>query len=161
MTETFRIFFLIILLTISLASYFLVISAFFVKRVSKTQNVINQTPGRSFGLGLVNFLFFSAIIFALFAIAENTGNFVKGLLTVPAFIILAFLISLLSIGLTAMVKVMSERMFPDLTAWKQMLWGSVILCFACALPFVGWFLLIPYVMFIGIGATILGFLQKS
>jgi hypothetical protein len=37
----------------------------------------------------------------------------------------------------------------------------VILCIACALPFVGWFLLLPFVAFTGIGATILGFFQKS
>jgi hypothetical protein len=161
MTDLFRAFFIIILLTISLASYFLVISALFTNRVSKTQNVINQTPGRSFGLGMVNFLFFGAIAFALLSIAESTGAFIKGLLTIPALLILTFLIALSSIGLTSMVKVLSERIFPDLTSWKQIIWGSVVLCFACALPFVGWFLLIPCVMFIGIGAAILGLVQKN
>jgi hypothetical protein len=60
-----------------------------------------------------------------------------------------------------MVKVLSERIFPDLTSWKQIVWGSVVLCFACALPFVGWFLLIPFILFISIGAAILGIVQKS
>lgn len=161
MNDIFRLTLIILLLTITFASYFLVIGALFTNRVSKTQNIINQTPGRSFGLGMVNFLFFGAIAFVLLSIAENTGAFVKGLLTIPALLILTFLIALSSIGLTSMVKVLSERIFPDLTSWKQMLWGSLVLCFACALPFVGWFLLIPSVMFIGIGAAILGFVQRN
>lgn len=161
MTDIFRFTFIIILLTVTLASYFLVIHALFTNRVSKTQNVINQTSGRSFGLGLVNFLFFGAIALALLTIAENTGAFIKGLLTIPALLILTFLIVLSSIGLTSMVKVLGERIFPDLNSWKQIVWSSVILCFACALPFVGWFLLIPSILFISIGGTILGFVQKS
>jgi len=161
MNDIFRLFLIVILLTLSFTSYFLVIGALFTNRVTKTQNIINQTPGRMFGLGMVNFLFFGAIAFVLLSIAENTGPFIKGLLTIPALLILTILIALSSIGLTSVVKVISERIFPDLTSWKQMVWGSVVLCFACALPFVGWFLLLPVVGFIGIGATILGIVQKS
>lgn len=161
MNDIFRLFFIVVLLTLSFTSYFLVIGALFTNRITKTQNVINLTPGRSFGLGMVNFLFFGAITFGLLSIAESTRPFIKGLLTIPALLILTFLIVLSSIGLTSMVKVLSERIFPDLTSWKQMLWGSAILCFACALPFVGWFLLIPCVMFIGIGAAILGIVQRE
>jgi len=54
-----------------------------------------------------------------------------------------------------------ERILPDLPAWKQLPWGTVCLALACALPFVGWFLLLPYVGFIGIGAVILGFFQRD
>lgn len=161
MSDIFRFTLVILLLTVTFASYFLVIGALFTNRVNKTKNVIDQTPGRSFGLGMVNFLFFGAIAFTLLSIAENTGPFIKGLLTIPALLILTFLTILLSIGLTSMVRVLSERIFPDLTSWKQTVWGSVVLCFACALPFVGWFLLLPCLAFIGIGATILGIVQKS
>lgn len=161
MNDIFRLTLIILLLTITFASYFLVIGTLFANRVNKTQTIINQTPARAFGLGLVNFLFFGAIAFVLLSVAENTGAFIKGLLTIPALLILAFLIVLSSIGLTSIVKVLSERIFPDLTSWKQMLWGSVILCFACALPFVGWFLLIPYILFISIGAAILGIVQRD
>lgn len=161
MTDIFRLSLVILLLTITLASYFLIIGALFTNRITKTQNVINQTPGRSFGLGMVNFLFFGAIVVALVSIADGVGAVIRGILIIPALIILTFLIVLSSIGLTSMVKVLGERIFPDLTSWKQTLWGSAILSFACALPFVGWFLLIPYVLFIGIGAAILGFVQKN
>jgi len=165
MTELFRNIFFVIALTITLSSYFLVINALFTNRVNKTQHVINQTPGRSFGLGLVNALFFGAIGIFLLILIDGNANRVPPILRVillfPTIIVWTFLISLASIGLTSMVKVLSERIFPDLTSWKQIVWGSAVLCFACALPLVGWFLLIPCILFIGIGAAILGIVQKN
>ncbi|MBE0670711.1 MAG: hypothetical protein IH588_08995 [Anaerolineales bacterium] len=161
MTDILRIFFIVILLTITLAAYFLVIGALFTSRVIKTQSIINQTSGRAFGLGLVNFFFFGLIAFVMLSLAENAGSFVKGVLTIPALLILAFLSVLLSLGLTGMVNVLGERLFSDLPSWRRNIWGTVILCFACALPFVGWFLLLPYISFVGIGASILGFFQRN
>ena len=161
MTDILRIFFIVILLTITLAAYFLVIGALFTSRVTKTQAIINQTSGRAFGLGLVNFLFFGLIAFVMLSLAENAGSFVKGVLTIPALLILTFLTVLLSLGLTGMVTVLGERLFSDMSLWKRNIWSAVILCFACALPFVGWFLLLPYIGFVSIGASILGFFQRS
>ena len=161
MTDILRIFFIVILLTITLAAYFLVIGVLFTSRVTKTQSIINQTPGRAFGLGFVNFFFFGLIAFVMLSLAENAGSFVKGVLTIPALLILAFLSVLLSLGLTGMVNVLGERLFPDMSSPKRNIWSAVILCFACALPFVGWFLLLPYVGFVGIGASILGFFQRN
>ena len=161
MTDILRIFFIVLLLTTTLAAYFLVIGALFANRVAKTQGVITLTPGRSFGLGMVNFLFFGLTAFVLISVADNTGSFVKGVLILPALVILAFLTALLSLGLTGMVNVLGERLFSDMSLSKRNIWSAVILCFACALPFVGWFLLLPYVGFVGIGASILGFFQRN
>ncbi len=165
MNDIFRLFFIVILLTLSFTAYFLVVGALFTNRVTRTQNIITQTPGRSFGLGMVNFLFLGAIAFVLLMLIDGNANRIPGLLRVllflPTILVWVVLISFSSIGLTSMVKVLSERIFPDLSSWKQMIWGSVVLCFACALPFVGWFLLLPVVAFIGIGAAILGIVQKS
>ena len=161
MTDILRFFFIIILLTASLAGYFLVIGAFFPNRVTKARRVLNQMPGRSFGVGLVNFLFFGVIAIALFSVAENAGGIVKGILTFPALIITGFLAFLLSLGLAGAVNEVGTRLFPDQSHWRQTAWGSAILTFACALPFVGWFLLLPYVALVGIGATILGFFQRG
>jgi hypothetical protein len=83
------------------------------------------------------------------------------ILTIPAVVILGILAIVLSFGLAGMSNLIGERLFPDLPAWKQSLWGTVCLALACALPFVGWFLLLPYVGLIGIGAVILGFFQRN
>lgn len=161
MNDILRLLLIILLLTISLASYFLVIGTLFTSRVDKTQRVINQISGRAFGVGLVNFLFFGVIAVTLFAIAENASGFIKGVLTIPALLITILLTALLSIGLTGMVNIVSEKLFPDMGGWKRVFWGSAILCFACALPFAGWFLLFPFVSFVGVGAVILGFFQRE
>jgi hypothetical protein len=97
----------------------------------------------------------------LFSVAENAGPFIKGILTIPAVVILASLGIVLSMGLAGMSNLIGERTFPDLSAWRQTLWGTVCLSLACALPFVGWFLLFPYIGFAGIGAMILGYFQRE
>ena len=161
MTEILQLFLGVILLTVALAAYFLVFVAFFSNRITKTQRVINQTPGRSFWVGLVNFLFFGVIVMLLFAISENAENLVRFILIPPAVAITAVLAIILSFGLTGMVNTVGERIFPDQSAWRKTLWGTVILAFACALPFVGWFLLLPYTSLTGIGAVILSFFRKD
>jgi hypothetical protein len=118
-------------------------------------------PGRSLGIGFVNFLFFAMLALVLLSVAENAGPFIRGVLTIPATIILALLAIALSLGLTGMANLIGERVFPGLPAWKQILWGTICLSAACALPLVGWFLLLPYVGFVGIGAVILGYIQKA
>jgi hypothetical protein len=161
MTDIFRLFFIIILLTIALAAYFLVVGALFANRTTRTQHMITSMPGRSFGVGLVNFLFFGVIALVLFSLAGNAGKFVKVVLITPASLITALLIIMLSFGLTGMVNLLGERIFPEVASWKRTAYGTMILSFACALPFVGWFLLFPYVGFVGIGAFILGLFQRD
>ena len=161
MTDILRLILIIVLLTIGLAAYFLVIGALFSKRVAKTQRVINQMTGRSFLVGLVNFLFFGVIAVILFSVADNAGGAIRVILTVPALLITALLILILSFGLAGMVTVLGERILPEHSFLKKSVWGTVILTFACALPFVGWFLLLPYTGLVGFGAVILGFFQRG
>ena len=161
MTDLVRLFMIILLLTISLSAYLLVFSAFFPHRVDKSQRLLSQMTGRAFMLGLVNFLFFGVIALSLSSVAENADGLIKVILTIPALLIFAFLALLLSVGLTSVANVLGARLFSEHAAWKQTAGGSIVLTIACALPFVGWFLLLPAVGFIGIGATILGFFQKD
>jgi len=161
MSDIMRLVLVILLLAIGLAAYFLVASALFPQRVAKTKSVIQSMPARSLGIGLVNFLFFAVIAMVLLSVAENTGPVIKSILTIPGIIIIAFLAVLLSLGLTGMSNFIGERIFPDLSSWKQTLRGTVCLTLACALPFIGWFLLLPYAGFVGIGAVILGYFQRG
>jgi hypothetical protein len=165
MTDILRLFFIVLLLTISFAAYFLVIGALFANRVTKTKRVINQMPGRSFGVGLVNFLFFGVILIVLFTITDGNANRVSSvvriILLIPTLTLTALLTAVLSLGLAGMVNLLGERIFPEFNTLKRSVGGSVVLSFACALPFVGWFLLLPYAGLIGFGAVILGFFQRE
>lgn len=159
MSDIVRLFLILMLLIAGLTAYFLVLSALFAPRITKTRTIAGSMPARSLGIGFVNFAFFAVIAVVLLSIAENAGPFLKGVFTIPAMLILAVLSIALSLGLAGMSNLIGERLFPDFPAWKQMLWGTVCLAFACALPFVGWFLLLPYAGFVGVGAVILSFLQ--
>src|SRR5688572_29113423 len=131
MNDILRLFFIIILLTIGLAAYFLVISALFANRVAKAQRVINHMPARAIGVGLVNFLFFGVIAIVLFSVAENIEGTIKVILTIPALLIAALMIIILSFGLAGMVNLVGERILPEHSSLKKTVWGSVMLTFAC------------------------------
>jgi len=161
MTDIVRLLLIVILLLSAVSAYFLVLNALFVTRVTWTRAIAQSMPARSFGIGFVNFVFFAVIALVLLSLAENAGAVVKGILTIPAVLIVAFLSIVLSFGLAGMSAFVGERIFPGLPAWKQLLWGTVCLALACSLPFVGWFLLLPYVGFVGFGAVILAFVQKE
>ena len=161
MSDIFQLILALILLTIGLAAYFLVISVLFPQHAKKAVSTIQSMPFRSFGIGLVNFIFFFVVAAVLLSVAENAGSFIKGVLTIPALIILAFLTIVLSLGLAGMSSLIGERIFSESSGWQQTVWGTVCLALACALPFVGWFLLLPYVAFVGLGAVILGFFQRE
>lgn len=161
MTDILRLLFIVLLLTVSLAAYFLVVGAFFPNRVDKSQRALNQMAGRAFGVGLVNFLFFGVLAIVLFSVAESTNGLIQVILTFPALIITGFLTVLLTFGLAGTVRELGARLFPEQTAWRQTVWGSAVLTLACALPLVGWFVLLPAVAVISIGATILGFFQRD
>jgi hypothetical protein len=162
MSGIMHIFIIILPLTISLAAYFLTVNALFPVRVGKTKAIIQIIPARSFWLGLVNFSFFFIVAIILFSISDNVDNeFIKGVVMLPALIILAFIAIMLTFGLAGMTAYVGERIFPEISSWKQAIWGTVCLSFACVLPFVGWFLLFPYIGLVGIGAFILGIFQRE
>ncbi len=161
MSDIARLLVIIVLLLVGLSAYFLVLNALFAVRITQTRTVAQSMPARSFGIGLVNFLFFGVIAIVLLSVAENAGPFIKAVLSFPAIVILAFLAIVLSLGLAGMSNIIGERILPELSGWKQTLWGTVCLTLACALPFVGWFLLLPYVGLTGFGAVILGFFQRK
>ena len=161
MTDILRLFFIIILLTIGLAAYFLVIGALFANRVTQAQRVINQMPARAIGVGLVNFLFFGVIAMILLSVAENANGAIKAILTLPALLITVLLAITLSFGLAGVVNVLGERILPEYSSIKKSIWGSILLTFACALPFVGWFLLLPYAALLGFGAVIISLFQRN
>jgi hypothetical protein len=162
MTEILRVTLLVTLLAVAFACYFLVVSAFFNKRVLKTLNVAKQLPARSLGIGFVNFLFFGTITVVLFSIADSVGNdVIKFIVLIPSLFLASLLAIFLSLGLSAMVSILGERVFPDLSMWQKSFWGTIILAFASAIPFIGWFLLFPLVTLTGFGAVILGFFQRE
>jgi hypothetical protein len=161
MNDVIRLFGTLAVLDLVLVPFFVVVSALFPKRVLKTQGNIDLMPGGSFTLGLVNFVFFFAIALVLFILSEKMGDLLKVILIVPAVVILALLTIALSLGLAGMVNLIGERVTPAQHPWRRTLWGTLLLGVACAVPFVGWFLLLPYAGWVGVGAFIFSFFQPD
>lgn len=162
MQDALRIITLLALLNLGLVAYFLTLAALFPRRAAKTRAVADLMPGRSFAVGLVNFLFFGAITFALFTLSNNIGSgVVKAIIALPALFFLAVLGAGLSFGLTGMVQLVGERLAPTQTSFRRTLWGALALSLGASLPFVGWFLLLPYAGLLGLGAFIVAFFWKE
>lgn len=157
--------FLIVTLTaislgLILIPYFIVLSALFPVRTVKIMEVISRMPGRSFSIGLVNFLFFLAVAMLLFSLSEQADGLLKGILFVLALAITIILSVSLSFGLAGMATVIGERITPTQSPWRRTLWGALLLGLGCAVPLLGWFLLLPAAAWAGMGAFIIVYFQK-
>src|SRR5258705_13054917 len=117
MSDIVRLLLVVILLTIGLVAYFLVLDALFPQSIAKTKSVIQSMPARSFGIGVVNFVFFAVVPVVLLSVAENGGPFIKGIFMIPAIVIFVAMAFVVSIGLSGMSNFFGERIFPFLSAW--------------------------------------------
>lgn len=161
MSEFFRLILWLAALVAGLISYFVVLGALFSKRLAKTQAAAAAMQNRCLGIGAVNFIFFSVIAFILFSLADGVEGPFKAILTLPAIVVTAGLVIALSFGLAGVANVVGERALPEASVLKRSAWGTVFLSLACALPLVGWFLMLPYAGLVGIGAFIIGFFQRG
>ncbi|MGD8552675.1 MAG: hypothetical protein PVH60_02520 [Anaerolineales bacterium] len=132
---------------------FIVIQALFKSWIEESKRHAREAAGRSFSIGFVNALLLTALSFGFWVLGENTAFAVfsiLGLLLMTALIIAAVF------GLTAMAMLISERVLPETHGWRQLAGGGGMLTLACLTPYVGWFGLLPYVVFRGLG----GFIQS-
>jgi hypothetical protein len=148
---------LIILSTITTIAFFLAVSVLFPNRVDLSQQAANEMPGRSFVLGLINTLFFAALIFGLIALADGTG---AQFLYLPALLLLAIYIIGLTFGLTALVQLVGGRLQPDASFPRQRILGALVLILGCWTPFIGWFGLFIYLSLFGFGGFVLSYFRQ-
>ena len=161
MEPLLRILTLFIIIPLCLFGFFIVMNILFPEQISKTRNTLQQTLKRSFWIGLVNVLFLLPVSLILLSLSNATGGPLAAILMIPGLILLGILLGLASFGLTCIVNRIGEQIMPEQNLLKRTFWGTLSLSLACGLPFVGWFLLLPYVLIIGVGAAILGFFQRN
>ncbi len=161
MNEILLISLAIIIFSINLIPYFIVLGSFFPSRTAKTIDNATRLPGRAFVTGMVNFIFFLVIALAFFSIAEKVDGFLKVLLLLPSLLVTIILSTALSFGLCSMSQLIGERIAPTQSTWKHTLWGALLLGLGGSVPLVGWFLLLPCAAWVGMGAFIISFFQKT
>ncbi len=137
---------------ISLVAFFTVVNAVFSSLVTRVEEKSDESPGRSFMLGFINTLFIAVVSLALWTLAENSGT---GILAIPALLLLTLFAIGLVFGSTSMVRMIGKRLYPDREERTQMLWGGLISVLACIVPYIGWFLLLPYLLLRGFGAFLM------
>ncbi len=161
MKEILDVVIVFVVLTLLLVPFFIVMGVLFPKRVAKTRGILHLMPGRAFTVGLVNFVFFLAVGMVFLIVADKTGDLLKTILSIPALLIFSALAITVSFGLTGMTQLIGERLAPSQSEWRRSLWGTLLLGVGCAVPLVGWFLLLPYAACSGIGAFITSFFQPE
>lgn len=144
--------------TAGLPALLILLTALAPSYVERARSVMRKWPGRSFSLGLVNFVFFFAI--ALLANVEFAPIQLIGVLAV--FIALPIL---LTAGLLTTTGVVGERIWQQIASKPASLLGSLaigILAMGLTLlaPIVGWMLFLGLVS-TGLGASIIAIFRRK
>lgn len=125
-------------------------------RVERTRQIIQTMPGRSFAIGLVNTLFF-LVIAAIFTQGGDGGWLI-------ALLIILALLTGAAIGLAGLVLLLRERIYPETAkaaGLSTMMKTAVLLTLAGLLPLLGWFVLTPILLLVGLGAAIMALVRRD
>ena len=154
--ETIFVVLLSILALITLLASFIFFRGLFPVRVSKIQSTLENHWKRSFWLGLMNTILISIFVIGFGSLGNGSPIFY-----IPAMAMYgAFLIGLL-FGLSAFVQILGERLFPDLNPVVRDIKAGSVFLLTSLLPFVGWFLLFPYVISLSVGAVVITLFRKN
>lgn len=135
-----------------------VLTALFTRRVERTALVAVEMPGRSLTLGLINGLFFTAVIIGFLAADQALGI---QLLAFPALATLALVLAGMAFGLSGLSILVGRRALADSSRLRQRIVGSASLYLACLTPIIGWFGLLPAAALFGLGAFLLSFFTQT
>lgn len=152
MNEAIGLLIIVLLLAGAIAAYCVAMVLFFGRAVTNAEVTVTVAPWRAFGVGLVNLLFFGTIAVLSLGVADSTGI---GVLSLPALVALVLVGMGWSVGLTALARVAGARLLPTANGFQQVAAGAALLTVASLLPVVGWFILLPYLLFVGLGASIM------
>jgi hypothetical protein len=142
-------------LAVCILALLLVVAAVWPGFTMRAKANLEVSPGKSFMVGLVNYVFLGAIIL----VAANLGPAaVIGLLLAGVLLVATLL------GLPAAALLVGERLHQlrerEATRWDELLAGGVALYLAVLLPLVGWFLLLPTLCLWSFGAATLTLLAR-
>ncbi len=136
----------------TLVALFILLEALFPAHVQRSNQTAAESPGRSFAVGAVNVLFFGAVALALLSAALP-------LLQVIGVVVAAILLVGVAFGLSGIVQLAGDRILPAATPLRRTIWAAILVIMACLTPYLGWFVLFPYLTFRGFGGWILGWIR--
>jgi len=154
MAEIIALIFLIPAATITFIALLVAITYLWPQRTNQASRTLDQSPGRSFIIGFVNFLFFG--ILATFL--SQQGDF-AGLL---ALLLLLALLGIAVLGMGGFLLLLTNRIFPQAEdELKARLKTAVLLILALLAPIIGWFIFTPLLLIFGLGAGIMALFRRN
>ncbi len=152
MAEGLQIIILILFCWGTLAALLVLLPALLPGRVARAQQVAQNNPGRSFVIGLVNFLFFGVLA----AIFTNGGE-VGGLI---ALLISLAILAITAVGLAALNQIVQARLYPKDEGVRVGLKTAVLLIAGGMVPVLGWLVVAPILLLVGLGAGIIALVRQ-
>ena len=140
--------------SITLTAFIIVVGRLLPTPVALSAEAIKASLWKPFVIGLVNAVFFILLAALLFNFARSQSGFFAGFIAMIALAIFAALGILASIGLSGFSFWLEERIYPDGHTLTTSLKSTILLVLGCMAPFVGWFLLTPFVIATGLGSAI-------
>jgi len=172
--EMLSLILLVLLSGVSLIALLVTVSLLVPVSVENARKKIESNLLRSFLIGLVNLICALALlallvfIITLFQKTEgNMGTINLGQIIGPGiFVVLGVLIALTVVlftlrGLSALTSLLGSRIGPAKSPFWSDARGGLLLVLACLSPYVGWFVFTPFVVCVGLGASVLTFFQKK
>jgi hypothetical protein len=140
--------------SITLTAFITLVERLFTAPVTRIAEAIKVSHWKSFVIGLVNAVFFILLAAVMFNFARSLSGLFAGFVAVIALAIIVALGILASVGLSGFSYWLEERISTSERTLARSLKITLLLVLACMAPFVGWFLLTPFIVATGLGAAI-------
>lgn len=146
----------LMVMAVLLIALLLVIAAVWPGFTRRTQAGLERSPGKTFLIGLLNYVFLGAIVLLLL----NSGP-----LAAVGMALGAVLLAGTFLGLPAVAALVGARLHAlrerETTRWAEIVSGGLGLYLAGLVPFVGWFLLLPALCLWSFGAAALALVSRQ
>ena len=158
MSDVFAIFGTLLMLAIVFPGLLTACWLLFPNKVERARGRVEQTPGRSFWVGLVATFIIALPILTLFALPVEAG-------TVAGLVFLAGALAFALVGAAGIAAEMGcrlqKRSQNDMSTSASFVRGAIVLELAAAFPLIGWFVVIPLATITAVGATVLALLGRQ
>ncbi len=139
-------------LMVVLPAVWLLFGALWPSAVQRAQERIPRKPYGTFFIGLGVLVVFTLLV----------GILGQANLAPPALLLSAFGLGWSMVGVSALARPVGSRLSsPGDPAWKPHLRGGIVLALSFLVPFLGWMLLFPIALILGMGATTMAVFKRA
>jgi hypothetical protein len=154
--ELLQLFFGSVLLLATGTAVILVCIGFFPGFTAQGAAVAERSSRWALLVGLINAFFFGTITLTLFALGQN----ITQIFSLPALLFLFGLTAGVVFGLPGLTALLGERLWPDKQPTVRHSYAAALLILAALMPFIGWFVLLPGLLIMALGVSLLALIGR-